>query len=116
MITRYRHTNQNLQTNLRHIPHKAGITPWPKLYQNLRSTRQKELADEGPMHKICSWFGNSPAVALKHYLQKPTDDDYRKAAQCPSESAMVQWRMWHARPRAWEWPISGTAGGGCATI
>ncbi len=80
VITRYRHTNQNLSTKLRRILHKAGVAPWPKLYQNLRSTRQTELANEWPMHKICAWLGNSPAVALKHYLQKPTADDYRKAA------------------------------------
>ena len=37
------------------------------------------------MHKICAWLGNSAAVALKHYLQKPTDDDYRSAAQNPAQ-------------------------------
>jgi len=29
-------------------------------------------------------------VALKHYLQNPTDDDYRKVTQCPSESALLE--------------------------
>ena len=82
VITRYRHTNQNLSTKLRRILHKAALTPWVKLYQNLRSTRQTELVDAGwPVHKVCAWLGNSPAVAFKHYLQKPTDDDYQKAAQ-----------------------------------
>ena len=85
-ITRYRLPNQNLSTKLRRILHNAGLTPWPKLYQNLRSTRQTELVDEGwPVHKVCAWLGNSPAVALKHYLQPPTDEDYQKAAQNPAQ-------------------------------
>ena len=86
VIQRYRHTNQNLSTKLRRILHKAALTPWVKLYQNLRSTRQTELVDAGwPVHKVCHWFGNSAAVAFKHYLQKPTDDDYEKAAQNPAQ-------------------------------
>ena len=86
VITRYRHTNQNLSTKLRRILHKAALTPWPKLYQNLRSTRQTELVDAGwPVHKVCAWFGNSPAVAFEHYFQPPTDEDFRKAAQNPAQ-------------------------------
>jgi integrase len=81
VITRYRHSNQNLQTKLRRILKKAGIAAWPKLYQNLRSTRQTELTDVWPVHKVCKWLGNSAAVAVKHYLQDPTDDDFSRAAQ-----------------------------------
>ncbi|MCX5653722.1 MAG: hypothetical protein NTY65_03615 [Planctomycetota bacterium] len=80
MITRYRHTNQNLQTKLRRTLRKAGVTPWPKLYQNLRSTRQTELADRFPVHVVCAWLGNSAPVAMKHYLQV-TDEHFRQAAQ-----------------------------------
>jgi integrase len=80
VITRYRLPNQNLQTKLRRILKKAGIAAWPKLYQNLRSTRQTELAAEHPIHVVCKWLGNSRAVALEHYLQV-TDEDFRKAAQ-----------------------------------
>ena len=39
VITRYRCSNQNLGTQLRRIVRKAGLKPWPKLFQNLRSTR-----------------------------------------------------------------------------
>jgi hypothetical protein len=80
VITRYRHTNQNLQTKLRRTLRKAGVTPWPKLYQNLRSTRQTELADRFPVHVVCAWLGNSTPVAMKHYLQV-TDEHFRQAAQ-----------------------------------
>ena len=90
VIQRYRHTNQNLSTKLGRILHKAGLTRWPKLYQNLRSTRQTELTNDWPVHKVCAWLGNSPAVAFKHYLQKPTDDDYEKAAQKAAQHPAVK--------------------------
>jgi hypothetical protein len=49
---------------------KAGIEAWPKTFQNLRSTRETELLDQGhPLKDVCKWLGNTPAVALKHYVQ-----------------------------------------------
>ena len=48
---------------------RHGITPWPKLFQNMRSTRETELADKYPPHVVCAWIGNSQPVAAKHYLQ-----------------------------------------------
>jgi len=78
-ITRYRESNANLRTQLCRILRKAGLTPWPKLFQNLRSTRQTELAQTRPIHVVCAYMGNSRAVALEHYLQV-TEDDYRQDA------------------------------------
>ena len=80
VISRYRDCNANLRTQLQRIISKAGLTPWTKLFQNLRSTRETELAEEYPMHVVCDWIGNSPAVAAKHYLQT-TDEHFAKAAQ-----------------------------------
>ncbi len=80
VITRYRDTNANLRTQLGKIIRRAGLKPWPKLFQNLRSTRETELAEEYPMHVVCDWIGNSQAVAAKHYLQT-TDEHFAKAAQ-----------------------------------
>ena len=80
VITRYRRSNQNLSTQLRRIIRRAGLTPWPKLYQNLRSTRETELAGQFPLHVVCAWIGNSQAVAAKHYLQV-TEDHFRSALQ-----------------------------------
>jgi hypothetical protein len=68
VITRYRHTNQNLRTYLFSIICWAGLKPWPKLFQNLRSTRETELAEEFPLHVVCAWIGNSQPIAAKHYL------------------------------------------------
>ena len=50
-----------------------------KLFQNLRSTRQTELAESYPVHVVCAWIGNSQAVAMEHYLQV-TDEHFEQAA------------------------------------
>ena len=57
---------------------RAGIKPWPKLFVNMRATRETELAAEFPIHVVCEWLGNSKAVAKKHYL-RVTKADYAKA-------------------------------------
>ena len=80
VIARYRGANTNLRTQLMRIIERAGLEPWPKLFQNLRSTRETELAEQFPIHVACSWIGNSKAVAAKHYLQT-TDEHFKKATQ-----------------------------------
>ena len=42
VINRYRSTNANLRTQLIRIIKRAGLVPWEKPFQNLRSTREKE--------------------------------------------------------------------------
>ena len=83
VITRYRERNCNLRTQLNRIIRKAGLKPWPKLFHNLRGTRQTELAEKFPAHVVCEWIGNSQAVAAKHYLQT-TDEHFKTAASEPT--------------------------------
>jgi len=80
VITRYRDRNSNLRTQLLRIVKRAGIEAWGKPFQNLRSTRETELAEHFPTHVVCAWLGNSQAVASKHYLQV-TDEHFEQAAQ-----------------------------------
>ena len=77
-ISRWRHAAQkaaagwancNLRTQFQKIIRRAGIEPWPKPWQNLRSSRETELAEDFPVHVACVWIGNSKPVALEHYLQ-----------------------------------------------
>lgn len=82
----------NLGVPFRKIIVRAGITPWPKLFQNLRATRETELAETFPMHVVCSWIGNSQPVAAKHYLQV-TDEHFKAAAmalQNPVQQASAE--------------------------
>lgn len=78
VITRYRSATANLRTQLDRIIKRAGLKPWPKRFQNLRSTRQTELAENWPAHVVCAWMGNTKAVAERHYLQV-TEDHFAKA-------------------------------------
>ncbi len=84
VIARRRDSNINLRTQLLRIIAKAGLTAWPKLFQNLRSTRETELAETYPLHVVTSWLGNSQLIAAKHYLQV-TDDHFAKATQNPTQ-------------------------------
>ena len=70
----------NLRTRFQKIVKKAGLTPWPRLWHNLRASRQTELEEQFPSHVVCAWLGNSEAVARKHYLQV-RETDFQKATQ-----------------------------------
>ena len=52
VINRYRGDDQNLRTQFCRIIEQAGLEPWPKPFQNLRSTRETELASVHPMHVV----------------------------------------------------------------
>ena len=88
VITRYRDTKANLRTQLLRIIQRASLQRWPKLFQNLRSTRETELAEDFPIHVVCRWIGNSQPVAAKHYLQL-TDDHFAKAVRNPVQQPAV---------------------------
>ncbi len=79
VVTRYTSADQNLRTTFEKIVKRAGLIPWPKPFQNLRSTRETELMEIYPSHVVVSWIGHSEKVARKHYLQT-TDAHFEKAA------------------------------------
>ncbi len=94
VITRYRKAGLNLRTQLLKIIRRAGLQPWPKLWQNLRATRQTELEHEWPSYIVCAWMGNSPRIAKKHYLQV-TDEHFQKAAHFPAQYPAAN----HSKPQ-----------------
>ncbi len=79
VITRYRDSTQILRTTFLKILKRAGLKAWPKLFQNIRSTRETELAEQFPLQAVTAWMGNSQLVAAKHYLQL-RDEHFDKAA------------------------------------
>ena len=76
--------NCNLRTTFTKIVKRAGLTTWPRLFHNLRSSRQTELAERFPSHVVCDWLGNSEDIARKHYYQT-TDAHFADAAASPME-------------------------------
>jgi integrase len=81
-LKRYKGKWSNLGVHMARIVKHAGIEPWPKIFQNCRSTRETELfkMTNGNVKAVCSWIGNSPKVALQHYAQV-TEADLQEAAK-----------------------------------
>jgi integrase len=98
-INRYRAPDVNLRTQLQRIIRKAGVRPWPRLWQNLRSSRETELAESFPLHVVTGWIGNTERIASKHYLQI-TDDHFRQAVQPDSAKYSAQTSQNTAQHRA----------------
>lgn len=86
VFTKHRLVSGNLRTQMHRIIKRAGMTPWPKPFHNLRSSRQTELTSDFPTHVVCAWLGNSITVAMSHYLQV-RDSDYARAIEGAGASA-----------------------------
>jgi len=82
-IRRDRYANQ--RSRMKRIIERAGLKPWPKLFHNLRASRETELAADHPMHVVCEWIGNTPKVAKEHYL-RVTDVDFEYAQYAPEDA------------------------------
>lgn len=72
-MSRYRGSGKNLRTGLIRILKAGGMTPWPKLFVNLRVTCRTELQERFPDHVVNAWLGHSSRIAQKHYLQVTAD-------------------------------------------
>jgi integrase len=59
VIVRYRDKNFNLRTQLERIIGRAGLKPWPKLFQNLRATRATELVKDCKKPQGCRRTGGA---------------------------------------------------------
>jgi integrase len=88
VIHRYRDGDKNFRTRFMRILRRAGLEPWPKLFQNLRASRETELAEAYPIHVVCAWMGNSSLVAQKHYLQVTEEHFAKAAADSAPDSAL----------------------------
>lgn len=82
VITRYRDSRSNLRTHAHRIIERAGLTPWQKVFQNCRGSLETELSEDFPIQTVVAWLGNTPAIAMKHYLQV-TEKHLQKAVQNP---------------------------------
>lgn len=84
--------NSNLRTQFVRILRRAGVKPWPRLFHSLRASRETELAAKYPIHIVTAWLGNTPAIAMKHYLQV-TDADFERAAKDEAKSGAATARQ-----------------------
>jgi integrase len=88
VIAKHRSGSANLRTTLERIMDRAGVSRWPRLFQNMRASRETELTQEHPLHVVTAWIGNSAPIAARHYLQV-TDGDFDRANQRGTDSGTV---------------------------
>ena len=70
VVTRYSASNVNLHKPFLQIIERAGLKPWPKLFQNLRASCETEWLDSGmPAHVVANWIGHSVQVQNDNYAQ-----------------------------------------------
>ena len=69
IIPRFGDPSVNLRTMLHRIIERAGHTPWPRLFQNLRASCAPDWVQRYPGHAVAKWMGHSPLIAAQHYLQ-----------------------------------------------
>jgi integrase len=72
--------NANLRTTFQKIVGRAGLEPWPRLFHNLRASRETELVEQFPIQVVAAWLGNTPTIAMRHYLMT-TDEHFAKATE-----------------------------------
>ncbi len=79
----------NVNPQLGRIIKRAGLTVWPKRWQNLRATRATELERVFPSHVVTGWCGHTERIAEQHYWIT-TESDFTKAATETVGAYLVQ--------------------------
>ncbi len=64
----------NLRTTLHKLILKAGLQPWPKLWQNLRASAATDFARALPAHVAAAICGHSQQIAQEHYWTVTNSD------------------------------------------
>ena len=59
----------NMWRDFRVIARRAGLDPWARWRHTLRKNCETDWAGRFPIHVVAEWLGNSPEVAMRHYLR-----------------------------------------------
>lgn len=91
VIVKHRLGAMNLRQQFERILIRTGLTPWPRLFHNLRASRETELIQEYDLDTACKWIGNSSEVATRHYaMSRNLTDDFRRAAGLQAQQKAQQ--------------------------
>lgn len=69
---------------VRRIWAAAGVEPWARLWQTLRSSCEKEWAMTFPQYAVSKWIGHSITISGKHYANAVPDELFDRAANVAS--------------------------------
>ena len=93
-ITKIRGSANSLRNRFERILKRAGFPKeklWPRLWHNLRASRDTELSNELPAHEVSLLMGNSPKVSNKHYkMMSPEHFESLKHCSDKSGTHMAQ--------------------------
>lgn len=80
-----------MRTTLLKVIRRAKVNPWSRLWHSLRSSCESDLARSFPLAVVAKWLGNTPSVALRHYVD-PTDASFTDAGNWtpPGAATAVQ--------------------------
>ncbi len=81
-------TGVSLATRLAKLIRRAGLTVWPRPFHNMRASCETDLVQNHPIHVVCAWLGNTPAVAIRHYLSV-REEDFQKAISGGADSGAL---------------------------
>ncbi|MCL2647592.1 MAG: site-specific integrase, partial [Phycisphaerales bacterium] len=88
VITVWRGDPKNLRTRMKRTILAAGLTPWPRLFHNLRGSCETDLVKEYPITTVAEWIGHNPAIMVQHYLTNPDlDADFARASIAKTEAS-----------------------------
>jgi hypothetical protein len=78
VVNKHRIASANLRTTLERICKWVGVRLREQAFQNMRASRETELAPDYPLHVVMAWIGDSAPIAARHYSQV-TDADFEQA-------------------------------------
>jgi integrase len=82
VVERYPKDTKNLRPAMLPIVRRAGLTAWPRLFQNLRASRVDEIRRAYPGKVADAWMGNSEGVSRAHY-EGVRESDFLDAVATP---------------------------------
>ena len=81
-----RRKSKNWRTPLEKMMIRAGLEPWPALFNTMRASGETDIARTHGLQCAVQWVGNSVQIAMKHYV-RATAEDFKKAASKESSFA-----------------------------
>jgi integrase len=81
IFPRHQGTGSAITGRLAAICRKAGEVLWVKPFVNMRACAERDALRAGyPLDEVASWFGHSPAIALRHYNRVVKERKARSAS------------------------------------
>ena len=77
-----------MHKGFRRLCRKAALEPWDRCCHTLRKNCETDWAGQYPIHVVTEWLGNSPVVAMQHYVHA-TDADFERLTRNGAQSDTI---------------------------